>query len=75
MCIRDRKKEREEKARVEDLLREVADWRKAQEIRAYAAAVRAALTARGQEDGEATKLGRWLHWAEGVASRYDPLAP
>ena len=68
-----RRKKQEELDRIEKLDREIANWRKASEIRAYVEAVRlsgkaldGAMTS--DSDGET-----WLEWALEQAERIDPL--
>jgi hypothetical protein len=62
-----------EAARVQRLEEEAAAWIKANQIRAYVAAVRAAATRfDGAQPTEA--LAAWAAWAEGHADRIDPVA-
>jgi hypothetical protein len=60
-----------ERQRREALVGEVAAWRRAAEIRAYVAAVRAEAEKSGGEVGP--ELGEWMGWAMGVAGQMDPV--
>lgn len=62
-----------EKARLEELHSEAASWRRAQDIRAYLAAVRErAIQNHGHIDA-GSEMDIWLTWAAAQADRYDPL--
>ena len=61
------KREAERKRRAA-LLEEVAAWRRANEIRAYVAAVKEATALRGDE-----AVADWVEWALGVAGEMDPV--
>ena len=50
------------------LLKEVAAWRRANEIRAYVGAVKEAAALRGDE-----AVADWVEWALGVAGEMDPV--
>ena len=78
-AIERRKREAEqqrqrEKARAEGLVRDAESWHKSQSIREYLRAVQqTAEEQHGLIDPD-SELGRWLAWAEDVATSLDPLA-
>ena len=64
------RRRRIEEARVERLLAEVRAWRRAEEIRAYVAAVETKLPALDGE--ERTRVADWCAWAKAWADGSDP---
>lgn len=58
-----------EKARILDLERRLAAWRKAEAIREFLVQVEAAAHARGEDLSADSEFGRWLTWAWGHAKR------
>jgi hypothetical protein len=64
---------REEAARLQALEQEVADWRRAQRIRAYVEAVRQAAVERKGIIEAGSDLERWFVWAMQQADWIDPL--
>lgn len=63
----------EEAARLQALEREVADWQRAQRIRAYVEAVRQAAVESKDTIDAGSELDRWLVWALQKADLLDPL--
>jgi hypothetical protein len=62
----------EEDKRIRRLDEQLPAWKRAEEVRAYALAVEAAVVkAQGSVD-EASELGKWLQWMRDYASRLDP---
>jgi hypothetical protein len=73
-----RRREREEIQRKEAeqlkaLEEEVRQWKRAEEIRAYVAAVEASTTREGGANSSDSELGQWLAWARHKADWIDPL--
>jgi hypothetical protein len=66
--------EREEEARRQQLEREIADWQRAKQIRAYVEAVRQSAVERQGALEAGGDLDRWLVWAMQQADRIDPLS-
>lgn len=64
-------RDRIEQARGERLIAEAAAWRRAAELRAYVAAMRARLD--GLEPHESDRLRAWIAWAEDYVERTDPI--
>lgn len=65
---------REEAARLQALEQEVADWQRAQRIRAYVEAVRQVAVERKGAIEAGSELDRWIAWGMQQADRIDPLA-
>jgi uncharacterized protein (DUF3084 family) len=66
-------KRQEELARRQALEQEAIDWVKAQQLRAYLAAVKDRLHAKHGEIKSGSRADRWLTWAHQHADRLDPL--
>jgi len=64
---------RQEQERVQSLLDQAASWRKSQDVRRYAHALRDALIARHGQIEDDSGAAQWLAWAERQADRFDPL--
>lgn len=64
---------REEESKFQALEQAVANWHRANQIRAYADAVRQTATECKSAIDEESELGRWLAWAISQADRIDPL--
>lgn len=64
---------REEKQKIDELLEELASWRKSEALRAYVEAARAAALAKHGSIDDGSELDEWMKWALGVADRLDPL--
>lgn len=63
----------EEEARRQELQRQVQQWAKSQQVRAYLDAVELAVIERGVSITPGSDLHRWLGWARQYADRLDPL--
>lgn len=68
------RKQQEEQARRQRLEQEAASWTKAQQLRAYLAALKAMLTGKHGEIQPGSPADQWLTWAYQHADRLDPLA-
>jgi hypothetical protein len=66
-------KRQEELARREELEREATNWAKAQQLRAYLAALKEMLIAKHGEIQSGSQADQWLVWAHQHADRLDPL--
>lgn len=66
-------KRQEELARRQALEQEATNWAKAQQLRAYLAAVKDKLHAKHGEIQSGGQAGQWLNWAHQHADRLDPL--
>ena len=64
---------REEQARVEALEKDVGNWHKSQQIRAYVGAVRKDAIKKHGKITPGSELDEWLMWANQQANRFDPL--
>ena len=62
-----------ERAKVQGLMKDAADWQTSKGLREYIQAVRDDASAQGKDSGPESKLGKWLVWAEQQADRLDPL--
>lgn len=58
--------------RAEILTGQVADWKTATEIRAYADTIESHAQNHGSSEKQ-TRIGEWTNWARGYADRIDPL--
>lgn len=67
------RKQQEEQARRQRLEEEAASWTKAQQLRAYLAALKAMLTGKHGEIQLGSQADQWLTWAYQHADRLDPL--
>lgn len=67
-------KREEELARRQRLEEEAANWAKAQQLRAYLAALKEMLTAKHGEIQLGSHADQWLMWAHQHANRLDPLS-
>ena len=67
------RKRQEELARRQRLEQEVINWAKAQQLRAYLAAVKDRLHAKHGEIQSGSRADQWLTWAHQHADRLDPL--
>ncbi len=67
-----RRKQNEERARIDQLLDEVSAWSRACELRRFIEAVRIAFTDAGRKE-LSTEVGEWITWATDQADRLDPL--
>ena len=67
------KKQQEELARRLALEQEATNWAKAQQLRAYLAAVKDMLHAKHGEIQSGSRADQWLNWAHQHADRLDPL--
>jgi hypothetical protein len=67
-------RERAERARVEKLLAEAEAWRRANDLRAYIAAVEEQASDREPPTDASPELARWLTWARELADRLDPVS-
>lgn len=52
-----------------------ADWKQANEIRSYLAALRAEIDGGRQRPIDAERFAKWLEWADWYADSIDPLTP
>lgn len=68
------KKQQEELIRCQALEQEASNWAKAQQLRAYLAALKEMLIAKQGEIRQGSKADQWLGWAYQHADRLDPLA-
>ena len=68
------RKRQEELARRQRLEQEATNWAKAQQLRAYLAAVKDRLHAKHDEIHSESPADQWLAWAYQHADRLDPLA-
>ena len=66
-------KRQEELARRQALEQEVANWAKAQQLRAYLAALKDMLNAKHGAIQSGSQADQWLTWAHQHADRLDPL--
>jgi hypothetical protein len=66
-------KRQEELARRQALEQEATNWAKAQQLRAYLAAVKDRLHAKHGEIQSGSHADQWLTWAHQHADRLDPL--
>lgn len=66
-------KRQEELARREALEQETINWAKAQQLRAYLAALKDMLIAKHGEIQQGSQADQWLVWAHQHADRLDPL--
>jgi hypothetical protein len=66
-------KRQEELARRQALEQEATNWAKAQQLRAYLAAVKDRLHAKHAEIQSGSQADQWLTWAYQHADRLDPL--
>ena len=75
-CRRQEKaqKRQEEMARYQRLEEEATNWAKAQQLRAYLAALKEMLTAKHGEVQSGSQADQWLIWAHQHANRLDPLS-
>lgn len=62
----------EEDKRIRRLDEQLAAWKKAEDVRAYALAVEAAVVKAQGAGNEASELGKWIAWMRDYASRLDP---
>ena len=68
------RKRQEEVARRQRLEQEATNWAKAQQLRAYLAALKDRLHAKHGEIQSGSPADQWLAWAYQHADRLDPLA-
>jgi hypothetical protein len=68
-----RKIQKEELERLQRLETEVANWRKAQEIRAYVSAVESTIIARDGNIEPDSEIAKWISWVLSHSDRFDPL--
>jgi len=66
-------KQRKEMERLKALEEEVREWKRAEGIRAYVAAVEVRTTREGSTISSDSELGQWLAWARHKADWIDPL--
>ena len=66
-------RKREEVDRLKALEEEARDWKRAEDIRAYVAAVQAKATREHGSIGSDSELGQWIAWARHKADWIDPL--
>jgi hypothetical protein len=73
--VRQERRERQEKEieRLKILEEDVNNWRRAEEIRAYVAAVETRTKREGGDIGYDTELCEWIAWARQKADWIDPL--
>jgi hypothetical protein len=64
---------RQEKRRVDDLLKMTENWKRAQTIRDFLSVYRNLLKTDQQPIESGSELEKWLDWAEQQADRLDPL--
>ncbi|TAJ42540.1 MAG: hypothetical protein EPO55_01480 [Reyranella sp.] len=64
--------EREARERIQHLLQEANNWRRARDLRDYVATVQVAAAGMASE-GDANKISAWVSWALAEADRIDPL--
>lgn len=64
---------RQEKRRVDDLLKMTENWKRAQTIRDFLNVYRNILETEQQPIASGSELEKWLDWAERQADRLDPL--
>ena len=69
----ERRRVSEEERRFTELREKVRLWREAQDLRAFAEALRNRLIASGAELSESGESARYLSWVEECATRLDPL--
>lgn len=69
-----RRQQQLEDAMVKDLHKRVADWRCAEEVRAFVEAVNRAARARGEPMDDGSELGDWLRWARAHADALEQEA-
>lgn len=69
------RKRQEELAKRRALEEEAADWAKAQQLRAYLAALKAMLVSKHGEIRQGSPANQWLVWAHQHADRLDPCLP
>jgi hypothetical protein len=72
--IEERRRQEEEQARREKLHRDVAAWRKSEDIRAYLRAYEEHLLRRRGEITPGSEDDLWLRWARQYADSLDPLS-
>lgn len=71
---REREEQREQEVkRLKCLENNVHDWRRAEDIRRYVAAVEAKAIREGESMNSESELGRWITWARLKADWIDPL--
>lgn len=58
--------------RAEILTRQIADWKMAAEVRAYADTIESHAQNHGSSEKQ-TRIGEWANWARAYADRIDPL--
>lgn len=68
------KRRQQEAARIRALNADMKAWRRAHNVREYAAALRQAAEAASMM-GEESEFAWWVEWVEEYAERIDPLAP
>jgi len=64
---------RDELERLEALEKEVREWRRAQEIRAYVAAVEATLESESLDPDREREIREWIAWSRHKADWIDPI--
>ena len=64
---------RNELERLETLEKEVHEWRRAQEIRAYVAAVEATLESETPDAERVSEIREWIAWSRHKADWIDPI--
>lgn len=72
---RRRRLQAEEQQRVDDLLEQLSEWKRSQELRAFVEVVLKQHEAAGKPADEGSDISNWASWARRHADRMDPLRP